>query len=79
VAEITADPEAQDVFLSPGDAGRFFAAAVEAARLPPWAAVYVTSKPLRHLLYDLEPAAKLTGWTPQEQWPTGAVEGERPA
>ena len=75
VAEIASDPEAQDVFLSPGDAGRFFAAAAEAQKLPPWAAVYVTSKPVRHLLYDLEPAAKLTGWTPAEQWPTGAAEG----
>lgn len=75
VAEITADPEAQDVFLSPGDAGRFFAAAVEAEKLPPWSVVYVTSKPLRHLMYDLEPAARLTGFVPQDQWPTGATEG----
>lgn len=77
-AELIANsPEDQDVFLSPGDAGRFFAAAVETPtnKLPPWAAVYATSKPLRHLLYDLEPAAKLVGWAPTEQWPTGAEEG----
>jgi uronate dehydrogenase len=76
-AELIANsPEDQDVFLSPGDAGRFFAAAVDTPtdKLPAWAAVYVTSKPLRHLLYDLEPAAKLVGWTPTEQWPTGAEE-----
>jgi uronate dehydrogenase len=72
VAAITADPEAQDVFLSPGDAGRFFRAAVEVPKLPTWAAVYATSKPVRHLLYDLEPAEKLLGWKPAEQWPTGA-------
>lgn len=74
-AELIANsPEDQDVFLSPGDAGRFFAAAVESPpeRLPAWAAVYVTSKPVRHLLYDLEPTAKLVGWRPTEQWPTGA-------
>lgn len=74
VAEIAADADAQDVFLSPGDAGRFFAAAVEVAaeKLPKWAAVYVTSKPRGPLLYDLEPTAKLVGWKPTEQWPTGA-------
>ncbi len=77
-AELIANsPEDQDVFLSPGDAGRFFAAAVETptGKLPAWAAVYVTSKPVRHLLYDLEPTAKLVGWRPTEQWPTGAAEG----
>jgi nucleoside-diphosphate-sugar epimerase len=75
-ALIANSPEDQDVFLSPGDAGRFFAAAVEtpAAKLPTWAAVHVTSKPLRHLRYDLEPAAKLVGWSPVEHWPTGAME-----
>lgn len=73
-ALIAADPEAQDVFLSPGDAGRFFAAAVEtpAEKLPGWAAVYVTSKPRGPLLYDLAPTAELVGWSPTEQWPTGA-------
>ncbi len=81
VAEIAAEAEAQDVFLSPGDAGRFFAAAVEVAtdKLPKWAAVYVTSKPRGLVLYDLEPTATLVGWRPTDQWPTGAVEGERPA
>lgn len=73
-ALIAADPEAQDVFLSPGDAGRFFAAAVETdvAKLPGWAAVYVTSKPRGPLLYDLALTEKLVGWSPTEQWPTGA-------
>jgi uronate dehydrogenase len=77
VAEIAADPESQEVFLSPGDAGRFFAAAVgtPAAGLPRWAVVYVTSRPRGLPLYDLAPAAKLVGWAPTEQWPTGASEG----
>lgn len=74
---IAKSPEDQDVFLSPGDAGRFFAAAVETPveKLPTWAAVHVTSKPLQQLRYDLEPAAKLVGWRPTEEWPTGAEEG----
>ncbi|MCU0705013.1 MAG: NAD(P)-dependent oxidoreductase [Fimbriiglobus sp.] len=74
IAEIAADPESQDVYLSPGDAGRFFAAAVEAdpAARPRWAVVYCTSLPRQQLLYDLEPAQKWLGWRPAEQWPTGA-------
>jgi len=74
VAEIRADMEAQDVYLSPGDAGRFFAAAVDAGKLPPFAVVNLTSRPVQHLLYDLEPTRQLVGFTPQDQWPTGAEE-----
>jgi len=74
VAEIRADAEAQDVYLSPGDAGRFFAAAVDAGKLPPFAVVNLTSRPVQHLLYDLEPTRQLVGFTPQDQWPTGAEE-----
>jgi nucleoside-diphosphate-sugar epimerase len=74
VAEIQQDPEAQDVFLSPGDAGRFFAAAVEVPSLPPYAIVYATSRPTHLLRYDLGPAARLLGYEPQDCWPTGAEE-----
>src|SRR5438128_6438403 len=44
VNEIAAAELFQDVFLSPGDAGRFFSAAVEAPALPPFAVVYATSR-----------------------------------
>jgi len=71
VAEIAASHWAQDVFLSPGDAGRFFAAAVEAPRELKYEIVYATSKPLYELRYDLEPAQRLLGWSPQESWPAG--------
>ena len=73
VAQIAASPEDQDVFLSPGDAGRFFACAADAdsARLPPFAALFVTSLPLRHPLYDLTPTRELVGFAPQDSWPTG--------
>jgi hypothetical protein len=76
VAQIRASVEDQDVYLSPGDAGRFFLAAVEtpAEKLPPFAVTYCTSRPTRHLLYDLDSAQKLIGFEPQDRWPTGADE-----
>ena len=70
VAEIRAEEWAQDVYLSPGDAGRFFACAVEATLQARFAVVYATSKPKR-LMYDLETTKKLTGFEPSESWPEG--------
>ncbi len=72
VAEIRASELAQDVFLSPGDAGRFFAAAAEAKDVPGYAALFVTSRFTHKLRYDLDPTKELLGWEPREQWPTGA-------
>jgi nucleoside-diphosphate-sugar epimerase len=74
VAQIRASIEDQDVYLSPDDAGRFFVAAAEtpAHTLPSYATVYCTSRPIRHLLYDLAPAEKLIGYRPQDCWPAGA-------
>ncbi|HEX4606727.1 MAG TPA: NAD(P)-dependent oxidoreductase, partial [Urbifossiella sp.] len=72
VAEIAAAELFQDVFLSPGDAGRFFAATAEAATLPPYSVVYVTSRHTHALRYDLSDAEKLLDWRPRESWPTGA-------
>jgi uronate dehydrogenase len=74
VSEIAASELFQDVFLSPGDAGRFFAATVEAANLPPYAVVYVTSRHRHTLRYDLSDSQRLLGWEPAESWPTGASE-----
>lgn len=74
-AEIAASELAQDVFLSPGDAGRFFAAAVEAESLPPFAVVYATSQFTHTLRYDLTDTRRLLGWEPAERWPTGADRG----
>jgi nucleoside-diphosphate-sugar epimerase len=75
VAEITADHEAQDVYLSPGDAGRCAVAVATTQRWPKFAPVYCTSLPTRHLMYDLAPAKNLLGFVPQDKWPTGAGEG----
>jgi nucleoside-diphosphate-sugar epimerase len=74
VVEIKASELAQDVFFSPGDAGRFFAAAVEAADVPPYFVVYATSRFTHTLRYDLSPTKALLGWEPRDQWPTGAEE-----
>src|SRR4029077_21019502 len=51
VAEIAATEWAQDVYLSPNDAGRFFACAVEASAPTSFAVVYATSKPVKTLRY----------------------------
>lgn len=74
VAEIAADPQAQDVFLSPGDAGRFAVACVQAEKLPAYAVVYAVSRFTHAAQYDLGPAERLLGYVPQDQWPTGAEE-----
>lgn len=70
VEEIKAIEWAQDVYLSPADAGRFFAATVE-ADLRGFSVVYATSKPLRQGRYDLETTRKLVGFEPQDVWPQG--------
>jgi hypothetical protein len=62
---------AQDVYLSPGDAGRFFRAAVEAATLPDYAVVYATSRPVHRTRFDLSDAHRWCGFQPQDTWPEG--------
>jgi nucleoside-diphosphate-sugar epimerase len=71
VEEIAATDWAQDVYLSPKDAGRFFACAVEAKTPISFAVVYATSKPVKILRYDLETTRKLVDYEPREQWPMG--------
>ena len=72
--EFRATPIGPDVYLSPGDAGRFFAATVDAATLPPFAVVYATSRHVRTRQYDLTTSRELLGWEPQDQWPSGSDE-----
>lgn len=71
VREMESTPWAQDVYLSPGDAGRFFRCAVEAPADLRCAVVYAASKHVHRQPYDLEPARTLLGWEPQERWPQG--------
>src|SRR5262249_22589809 len=71
VEEIASMDWAQDVYLSPGDAGRFFARAVEAALSIPFVVVYATSKPARMERLAMAPARQLLGYEPEERWPQG--------
>ena len=71
VEEIKASEWAQDVYLSPGDAGRFFAAAVDAPMAIRFAVVYATSRPVKQTYMDLEPARRLCAREPSESWPEG--------
>lgn len=71
VAEIAASEWLQDVYFSPGDAGRFFACAVEARADLQHALVNAASKPLHQARLDLHSAAELLGYHPQEHWPEG--------
>jgi nucleoside-diphosphate-sugar epimerase len=70
VQELAATDWAQDVYLSPGDAGRFFACAVESADVR-FAIVYASSKPRQRVHFDLEPAKQLLGFEPKDTWPQG--------
>ena len=71
VEEIAAANWAQDVYLSPGDAGRFFACAVEAPQTVRHAVMYAASRPIHRERFDMSEAATLLGYRPQESWPQG--------
>jgi uronate dehydrogenase len=62
---------AQDIYLSPNDAGRFFVATAQAQCDAGFKAFYATSKPFKKCRLDLEPARTILGYEPQETWPQG--------
>jgi nucleoside-diphosphate-sugar epimerase len=72
--ELAATPWGPDVYLSPADAGRFFACAVAAPANLRQAIVYATSRPASRLTYDLEAAKELVGFEPRDRWPEGSEE-----
>jgi nucleoside-diphosphate-sugar epimerase len=72
--EIATTDWARDVYLSPGDAGRFFARAALTPADIRYAVVYVCSRPQKEATYDLEPARRLMGYEPQDTWPQGVEE-----
>jgi uronate dehydrogenase len=74
IEELKREDWGPDVYLSPGDAGRFFACAVEAPGPIGFAVVYATSKPKRQAYYDLKTTEKLLGYRPQDCWPEGCPE-----
>ncbi len=71
VAELRATDWGPDVYLSPGDAGRFFGCAVQAPPDLRYAILYATSKPVRERVYDLDEARRLIGYEPHDTWPEG--------
>jgi uronate dehydrogenase len=71
VEEIAASQWSQDVYLSPGDAGRFFACCVEAPPSIGYVVVYAASKPLFQPRFDMSSTKALLGYEPQESWPQG--------
>ncbi len=71
VEEIAAEAWAQDVYLSPGDAGRFFAASIEAPADIRFATVYAASQFIHKQRFDLESAKRLLNYEPREHWPQG--------
>ncbi|MBI2191306.1 MAG: NAD(P)-dependent oxidoreductase [Planctomycetes bacterium] len=71
VESIARSESAQDVYFSPGDAGRFFACAAESEKEIRFAVLFATSIPARKARYDLEPARRLIGYEPRETWPQG--------
>ena len=79
VDELRATDWGQDVYLSPGDAGRFFACAVQAPADIRFAIVFATSKPVREQVYDQEEVRRLIGYEPRDTWPHGLEVVERGA
>lgn len=73
MAGILNDPWAQDVYLSPGDAGRFFACAVEAPASVRHLVTNAASRPLRTQPFDMEAARTRLGYEPRDQWPEGSA------
>jgi nucleoside-diphosphate-sugar epimerase len=71
VEELARTDWAPDVYLSPGDAGRFFACAVEAPSDIRFEVVYACSRPVRCAVYDPTPATRLLGFEPRDTWPEG--------
>lgn len=70
-AKLAVDEFGKDVYLSPGDAGRFFVCAVEASDEIRYAVVFATSKPLSRTRYDMTSARTLLGYEPHDKWPAG--------
>lgn len=63
-----------DVYLSPGDAGRFFACAVEASTDFRFAVLYACSRHVKCETYDMKPTKNLLGFEPRDRWPEGVEE-----
>jgi uronate dehydrogenase len=77
VEELARTDWGPDVYLSPGDAGRFFACAVAAPATVRFAVVYACSRPVRQVYYELDTARDLLGYEPRHTWPEGVEDMAR--
>jgi nucleoside-diphosphate-sugar epimerase len=61
------------IYLSHGDAQRFFARCVESPTPAPgeYVTLFATSQPPTEPLLDLEPAHRIIGYAPQDTWAQG--------
>jgi nucleoside-diphosphate-sugar epimerase len=75
IEELSQTEWGPDVYFSPGDAGRFFACAVESSADIRFQVVYATSRPARKVIYDATPARELLGYEPRDTWPEGVEAG----
>ena len=73
-AEIAENPTAQDLYLSPNDAGRFFLRCVQADVQVGFHILYASSLPVKVSVFDTETACRLLNWRPEDRWPHGAEE-----
>lgn len=70
--ELFAHPQGTDIYLSHGDAARFFQACVEAELAPgQFEALFATSNPLKQARVDLSETERVVGYKPQDTWPAG--------
>jgi len=70
--ELLASSFGRDVYLSHGDAGRFFLACVEADLAPGrFEALFATSKPAGQEKIDISATEKVVGYRPRDTWPEG--------
>ncbi len=68
-------PATASAYLSHRDAGRFYAACVDAEKLaaPGFEILFATSRPKGRPPYDLEPAKRIIGYDPVDTWPEGMI------
>ena len=61
------------LYLSPGDAGRFFVCAVE-SECKGYHVFYAVSKAYEEAIFDMEPGREIIGYEPLHRWPEGGDE-----
>jgi uronate dehydrogenase len=70
--ELLASAFGTDIYLSHGDAGRFFRGCVEAdLALGRFEPLFATSKPARQERIDISATERVVGYRPRDRWPQG--------